>query len=201
VLWTMMPRKTAKTYHHGALRDALIAAGRAILEDEGAAALTLRACARRAGVSHAAPQHHFASAADLLAEIAASGYEDFVAALDRGSEGAADSKARLAAMGRSYIAFAEKNPALYRLMFDARPNAPSQRLDQAKTAAWTQLTDAVGSPDAEARAIRVWSLVHGFSMLSIAGSRPPTLSKAEAIEAVLGDIGWVTPGEMRGEEG
>ena len=77
-----MAKKTTKAYHHGDLREALIKAGRAILEKDGVEALTLRACARKAGVSHAAPQHHFASINDLLAEIAATGFEDFVKALD-----------------------------------------------------------------------------------------------------------------------
>ena len=112
-----MKKKTAKSYHHGDLREALVAAGRAILEEEGAAALTLRACARRAGVSHAAPQHHFATVAELLAEIAATGFEDFVVALDKGAAREVTPAAKLTAMGRSYVGFAQARPAIYQLMF------------------------------------------------------------------------------------
>ena len=67
----MARAKTAKPYHHGELREALVSAGRKLLEEKGVRGFTLRECARRASVSHAAPAHHFASIDDLLADIAA----------------------------------------------------------------------------------------------------------------------------------
>ena len=63
----MAQTKKEAPYHHGELREALITAGRALLEEKGLRGFTLRECARRAGVSHAAPAHHFASLNDLLA--------------------------------------------------------------------------------------------------------------------------------------
>ena len=63
--------KTAKPYHHGELREALVSAGRKLMEERGLRGFTLRECARRAAVSHAAPAHHFASIDDLLAETPA----------------------------------------------------------------------------------------------------------------------------------
>ena len=66
----MTREKADKPYHHGELREALVAAGRTLLEEKGLRGFTLRECARRASVSHAAPAHHFASIDDLLAEIA-----------------------------------------------------------------------------------------------------------------------------------
>ena len=101
-----MAKKTAKTYHHGDLREALIKAGLTILEKDGVEALTLRACARKAGVSHAAPQHHFAGIDDLLAEIAATGFEDFVESLDQAAAHATSPVEKLKAMGQGYVAFA-----------------------------------------------------------------------------------------------
>src|SRR5258708_20556908 len=77
----MARAKSEKPYHHGELREALVAAGRKLLEEKGLRSFTLRECARRAQVSHAAPAHHFASIDDLLAEIATRGYHDLTAAI------------------------------------------------------------------------------------------------------------------------
>lgn len=184
-----MKKRVAKTYHHGDLRGALIQAGRDILEDQGAAALTLRACARRAGVSHAAPQHHFATAADLLGEIAASGFEDFVQALANGARKELLPAAKLVAMGRCYVAFANDNPAIYQLMFGAKVPLRSDRLQSAMAAAWFQLAEAVkaamGPDDVYARSTYVWSLVHGFSMLTITGRLPPMVDGERALELMV----------------
>ena len=181
-----MKKKAAKSYHHGDLRDALVMAGRTILEEKGAAALTLRACARKAGVSHAAPQHHFATVADLLAEIAATGFEDFFVALDKGAAREATPAARLTAMGRSYVAFAQARPAIYQLMFAAPVPMKSERLQKAMTAAWNQLvngvTAAAGPEDVSAKATLVWSTVHGFAMLTIIRRLPPTVDEATALD-------------------
>src|SRR5262245_30775541 len=105
-------------YHHGDLREALVTAATALLEEQGLSGFTLRQCARRAGVSHAAPAHHFAAADDLLAEIAARGFERFVARLGKAADQVEGPPlARLEAMGHAYVAFAIANPAVYGLMF------------------------------------------------------------------------------------
>ena len=184
-----MAKKTAKTYHHGDLREALIKAGRAILEKDGVEALTLRACARKAGVSHAAPQHHFASVSDLLAEIAATGFEDFVSALDKGAARSSSPVEKLKAMGQSYVAFARERPAVYQLMFGVAAPLSSDRLLSAKAAAWEQLTAAVsaaaGPEDKEAKAMQVWATVHGFSMLVISQRLPPKIGLSQALKRVV----------------
>ncbi len=181
-----MKKKSAKSYHHGDLREALVTAGRAILEKDGMGALTLRACARRAGVSHAAPQHHFATVADLLADIAATGFEDFVTALDKGASREATPAAKLMAMGRSYVAFAQTRPAIYQLMFAAPAPLKSERLQKAMTAAWNQLiggvTAAAGPENVSAKATLVWSMVHGFAMLTIVRRLPPTVDETAALD-------------------
>src|SRR5262245_63504551 len=89
----MTRAKSGKPYHHGELREALVSAGRKLLEERGLRGFTLRECARRATVSHAAPAHHFASIDDLLAEIATRGYHELTAAMSaeaRRSGGDAD---------------------------------------------------------------------------------------------------------------
>jgi AcrR family transcriptional regulator len=184
-----MTKKPAKSYHHGDLREALIRAGRAILEKDGVEALTLRACARKAGVSHAAPQHHFASVNDLLAEIAATGFEDFLKVLEKGAARSSSPVEKLKAMGQSYVAFARERPAVYQLMFGVAAPLASERLQTAKIAAWDQLANAVsaavGPEDKEAKAMQVWSAVHGFSMLVISQRLPPVVSISQALKRVL----------------
>ncbi len=184
-----MAKKTAKTYHHGDLREALIRAGRTILEKEGVGALTLRACARKAGVSHAAPQHHFAGINDLLADIAATGFEDFVRSLDKAAAHAPSPVERLKAMGHGYVAFARERPAVYQLMFGVAAPLASERLQAAKMAAWKQLanlvSEAAGPDDKEAKAMQVWSAVHGFSMLAISQRLPPMVNIPQALKRVV----------------
>jgi AcrR family transcriptional regulator len=179
----------AKTYHHGDLREALVKAGREILETEGEAALTLRACARKVGVSHAAPQHHFATVVDLLAEIAAMGFEEFVKALDAGAASALSPAARLKAMGQGYVTFAWTNSAVYRLMFSSRTAVRSERLFTAMTVAWEQLarcvSAAAGPEDVDAKAAHVWATVHGFATLTLEQRLPPQVSHYRALKLML----------------
>jgi len=179
-----------KKYHHGDLRLALVKAARVILERDGLAALTLRACAREAGVSHAAPMHHFRSLAELQSAIASSGFGDFVAFLE--SESGQESKpgARLLAMGHAYVRFSALHPALYRLMFGVeKSHVMSQELLAAMSAAWLQLfgavTAAAGHEDAEQKALFVWSFVHGHSMLRASQFVPPSVDLDDHLQGAL----------------
>ncbi len=178
----MAARKPSKTYHHGDLREALVLAATELLEERGLSSFTLRECARRAGVSHAAPAHHFATAADLLAELAARGFERFVATLDEAAdETEGTAMARLTAMGRAYVIFALANPAVYGLMFRGGANPlQSPRLKTAATAAWQQLSEAVAATlgpkrkdEVTAKAAAVWALVHGTATLLLDCKLPP----------------------------
>lgn len=106
------------THHHGNLREALVSAGLSLLASEGAAGLTLRKCAAMAGVSHAAPAHHFQGIAGLLDAIAARGFTLFADAMEaEAANGPDEPRARLEAICLAYFAFAKANPALYDLMF------------------------------------------------------------------------------------
>jgi len=127
-----MARSKAQPYHHGQLREALASSGRALLEEKGIRGFTLRECARRAGVSHAAPAYHFASIDDLLAELAVQGFNELAAAMT-GEVVRADGGAtsHLVAQGVGYMAFAAGNPALFQLMFSREAN----RLDTPALAA------------------------------------------------------------------
>ena len=107
-------------YHHGDLHDALLKAAERVLERDGLGGLTLRAVAREAGVSHAAPTHHFGDLTGLVSELAAIGFRQFNAAM--AAAGAIDAPPLMKAMARAkaYVAYAQAHPGMYGLMFRNR---------------------------------------------------------------------------------
>jgi AcrR family transcriptional regulator len=181
-----------KPYHHGDLREQLLLAGEQALVEMPVEDVSLREIARRAGVSHAAPKHHFSSMGDLLGEIAARGFVKFVAALDEASKQTAvqTPEGRLMAMGWAYLRFAESNPAIYALMFGKVDRmAITPNMAQSSIAAWMQLENAVAAFIGQARAatgaLHVWSSVHGLSMLKVERRLPPHLTLHAAEETML----------------
>jgi AcrR family transcriptional regulator len=171
-------RKQDPPYHHGGLREALLKAAGRILERDGLSGLTLRAVAREAGVSHAAPAHHFRDLTALVSELAAIGYREFGAAM-RSAVAPGMSRAEMGlARGRAYVGFARAHPAMYQLMFRAeRLDMTNPALHEAANASFAGLAGAVAENrretiaeealtlDQAADIVRAWSLVHGFSML------------------------------------
>jgi len=113
------PAVAPRPYHHGDLSRALIDAARALLEREGPSALSLRAVAREAGVSPAAPYHHFKDKGELLAAVAHQGWDLLNECLAEARERADSARARMAELGVAYVKFARANPALYRVMYDS----------------------------------------------------------------------------------
>lgn len=110
-----------RSYHHGTLRETLLEEGRRLLLEQGERGVSLRELARRTGVSHAAPQRHFADREALLDAIAAQGFDELTAQLlEARSPG--DPRQRLSAYARAHIAFSIANGPLMELMF-ARPGA------------------------------------------------------------------------------
>src|ERR1700685_4399106 len=107
-----------RPYHHGDLSRALVDAARRILEAEGAQPLSLRAVAREAGVSPAAPYHHFKDKTELLEAVAHGGWGALDEAMAVARREAATPGEALSAIGLAYVNFARENPALYRLMYD-----------------------------------------------------------------------------------
>jgi AcrR family transcriptional regulator len=170
-------KRKASHYHHGRLREALITAGRALIEQRGLHGFTLRECARRARVSHAAPAHHFHSVGDLLAEIASQGFDDLAAEMDAAAGQERDPARRLAALGKAYVAFALSNKAAFQLMFNRGSGSNgSARLETSRKAAYARLTEGIGSvlPDGlpairQAMADLASVSVHGFAMLALSG--------------------------------
>src|SRR4051812_23800132 len=102
-------------YHHGSLRAALLEAAERVLERDGLAGLTLRAVAREAGVSHAAPSHHFGELAGLLSELAAVGFRMFNAAMAVANASETHPMMKGMASAKAYVAFAQAHPGIYGL--------------------------------------------------------------------------------------
>jgi AcrR family transcriptional regulator len=178
-----MTKSAAKkrTYHHGNLRAALLEAGLMLLEKRGLDQLSLRKVAAVAGVSHAAPAHHFPALEDLLTALAAIGFERFDAAMRSERDAAAKSpQEQLQAAAMGYAKFATQNPGLFRLMFSsALLDASDPVMRHHASAAFSQL-GAISAPvaaflglDAEAEKAEiqklVWSVAHGYAHLYIEG--------------------------------
>ena len=170
------PRRRAapRPYHHGDLRAALLAAAAGWLDEQGAQALTLRELARAAGVSHAAPYHHFASRDELLAGVAELAFDRLVDAL-AAAAGATDAGHALLDIGEAYVREALAHPAQFRLMFGpllAR-KAEHPGLQRAAERAFLVLLEAA-TRFAPERGLEIalagWSLSHGAANLAIDGA-------------------------------
>lgn len=170
-------------YHHGALHDALVAAAATELAESGFEAFSLRRVAKRAGVSHAAPAHHFGDVGGLLTALAAEGFRQFVAAMEaREAAAAPDPQAQMVAAGLGYIDFAMRQPALFRLIFASdRPDFDAPDLAAQSAHAFHHLTRLVaamtGRPD-PLDVASVWAMAHGLADLMAAG-RMETLARLE----------------------
>jgi AcrR family transcriptional regulator len=185
--------KRPKTYHHGSLREALLQAAERILERDGIQGLTLRAAAREAGVTHAAPKTHFGDMTGLLSELAAVGFAQFVATMQANVRASDPPDQRMAAIGRGYVTFARSHPGLFLLMFRSeRLDMRRPALRDAVAASSRVLSGAVGAVREESVAtatltlsqaasiVRAWSLVHGFAMLLLDGRLGPIISRLPA---------------------
>jgi AcrR family transcriptional regulator len=166
----------------------MLQAAERILERDGIAGLTLRAAAREAGVSHAAPKNHFGDIRGLLSELAAVGFERFGVALMANVHDGDPPHARMAAIGRGYVVFALENPGLFLLMFRGeRLDFSRPALRAAADAAFGVLAgaasdraDACEAPLTLPHAARItaaWSLVHGFAMLLLDGRLRPLIAR------------------------
>ena len=187
----LMTSESQKSYHHGDLRDALLNAAEEALSELPLEKVSLREIARRAGVSHAAPRHHFATVGQLYGELVGRGFERFVVALDEAADRNFDQSppGRVQAMMRAYVRFAKANQATYGLMFGKRAGAErTQRSMAAGFAAWNQLEREVialaGPHRAAFGSLHVWSSCHGLAMLLLDKATPPHIDPDQAVEAV-----------------
>ena len=165
---------SGRPYHHGDLRTALLSAALEEIDAVGASRLSLREVARRAGVSHAAPRHHFRDKAGLLTALAADGYRMLAQ-----STAEAAVTGSLEQVGLAYVRFALAHPAHFAVMF--RPDLYDQQdeeLVRQRDAAAAVLLDAVGrdlgagagEQELLAGVVAAWSATHGFATLWVTGN-------------------------------
>ena len=181
------------TYHHGDLKEALIAASHKILREKGADSLSLRAVAAEVGVSHMAPYSHFKSKKSLFQEVAASGFDELASKMTSDSNGLTNASELILSYGVTYIEFALAQPQLYRLMLgqvenlgrrgagkvhDGKPVQASldvsPELQRSSKRPFDLLESAFAQTSrhelkVKAQALGAWSMVHGMAALLIEG--------------------------------
>jgi AcrR family transcriptional regulator len=168
-------------YHHGNLRQVLLDAAAEAIEEEGLAALSLRALARKVGVSHGAPARHFPDKAALLTALATEALERFQSAVRKAAEeGGQSAVARFRAIGICYVRFALENPAHFHIM--TRPefySAGDEAFSRGYQELFDTMRDAAAAAQRESREdwldpqaflITTWSTVHGLATLWLDGT-------------------------------
>jgi AcrR family transcriptional regulator len=178
---------TQRSYHHGDLRHALLTAAVEAITDAGPAALSLRDLARRAGVSHAAPAHHFGDKAGLLTALATQGHEllaeSLVQVLDRTGS--------VLEVGVAYVRFAVDHRAHFEVMFrpglydaaDPELAAAEAKSAAALEAALATMPDVPTGDEGLTAGLAAWSIVHGFAVLWLAGAFPEELGEDPEVGA------------------
>ena len=166
--------KRQEGYHHGDLRAALVTEALAIVERDGPDGVSLRGTARAAGVSQAAPYHHFKDKQALLAAVAARGFRAFTESMLTRANEAKDAQDRLDKFGMGYVEFAVQHPLLFRLIQGPtfQINELDEELSLARNESAASLIDTVsaclpGATDKQimAACAGAWSIVHGMAML------------------------------------
>ena len=187
-------------YHHGNLREALIAAALELIGEKGPAGFTIAEAARAAGVSPAAPYRHFRDREALMADVALRGFERFAEALEAAwDEGKPHPYRAMENLGRAYLAFARSEPAYYGAMFESQlPPDASPELSKASDRAFAVLRQACEAlcalmpadkrPPALMMSLHIWSLSHGIASLFARGDgarRKIPMTPEELLEAGL----------------
>lgn len=189
-----MPRK--KPYHHGNLRESLLAAAIELIAEVGPAGFNLREVARRAGVSHNAPYRHFRDKGELMAEVAAQGFRELNAAMLEEAAAEATPIGKLKHSGYAYVAFALRQPEHFAAMFDAPVADADPACMQAGREAFATLVGFIAQCQKEGqlpegsteyRTLLAWSLVHGIAKLAVA-NRLPFRTRDEILQFTVAAI-------------
>ena len=194
-----MPTTNA-TYHHGDLRAACLSAALELLEEGGARALSLRAVARRAGVSPAAPYRHYADREALVSAVAAVGYRELAERL-AAAHPAPSTPEQLASVGVAYVEYALERPALFRMMFGEPCDRDNDERVAATATVSLYLREIVARcfprADAEALAPAIWALVHGLAFLHLDGKldAPTPSAAADRVTAAIHGLLSATAGD------
>src|SRR6185503_10743236 len=190
-------------YHHGNLKEALIAAARRLIAEHGPQGFTLNEASKSAGVSSSAPYRHFRDRNALIEATAEEGFKLFRQRLLASVEGAADPYDALSRMGAAYYAFALDEPGFYQAMFSSGLPAVGTSVTQAGDRAFAVLEDAVralGAKENQVRelAIKIWAFTHGMTGLIASGSVSAMEAgrlAGDAVDAMLRHSGISVPGK------
>jgi AcrR family transcriptional regulator len=201
--------KTQDSYHHGDLANALLVAVGEIVDEKGAAAVSLREAARRAGVSHAAPAHHFGDKDGMIVAFCHQGFEILSRQMADAIAGAADvpPEERIALLGATYVRFADEHRAHFDMMFrtglDVVDDASHHELEEnggmdllRGTVAELVEAGKLAPGDAEAFAVALWSQAHGLASLWVDGAIPkmfPDMPLEDILDKAFGEsrLGFV----------
>lgn len=169
-----------RPYHHGNLAQAVLDAAVEAVTESGPEKLSMRDLARRAGVSHAAPAHHFGDKAGLLTAVATQGFDLLADALVAEQQRTGD----FLEVGVAYVRFAVEHRAHFEVMFrpelynpvDAGVEAARQRATEALYGGVESVPDEQrGDRDVQKDGVAAWSLVHGFATLWLNNAFPQWL--------------------------
>ena len=190
----------ARPYHHGDLHRELLCAARDLLEESNIASLSLRAVAKKVGVSHTAPYRHFKDKECLLADIAIEGFQELAEQLTGAVEMyPGEPGAQLQEAGHRYVQLALDNPQCVQLMFggilpcdDTHPELRDSG-DKAFSALKMiieegQAQGVFKKADAELMALTAWSSIHGLSLLFISGSVDDTVSRPVEVHSLTSAV-------------
>jgi AcrR family transcriptional regulator len=175
-----------RPYHHGDLRRALIGAAHDLLELEGPDALSLRAVAREAGVSPAAPYHHFKDKNELLAAVADQGFADLAEDLRKTLDATPVAADRISAMGGTYVAFAVRRRPLYRVMIATsrtrdRPPEPGSAHSEVVSLMRSVIAETSGpgatQEDIDLANMAAWAFIHGLADLTTFRILEPVIAR------------------------
>lgn len=185
-------------YHHGDLRRALLDAALALVGEGSVGNVSLREVARRAGVTYAAPYHHFKDKSALLAAVACQGFEMLIAEFERVAARHLPFPSEFLAMAEAYVTFALTHPSHYRVMFlpEVKESPEAEEFHAAGERAYNVLLRQIararpGESEREHHvlATTIWAALHGISMLGIDGILQNTLPKSQlrkACQTILG---------------
>ena len=175
---------TSNTYHHGNLKQALIAAGQEILSKQGVEGLSLRKVAKKVGVSHTAPYNHFSDKQALLAAISTAGHEQlYQALLDTFDNSKHNCRKIIPEIAWTYLQFALDDPGRFKLMFSGALEEESDHPDYQQIAlknimlldeiiSFCQGSGQLTQGQVQPAAIKLWSAVHGFTILMLENQFP-----------------------------
>ena len=195
------PKRTARPYHHGDLLNACIDGAEELLAAEGPGAVTLRAVAERAGVSHNAPYRHFATKRDLLAAVAVRAFRRLE---ERVRSGVGERRGRFQRLESGCLAYADfalEQPARYALMFSSElSEADYPELAAARAEAFQVLVEELAGSGkaAEDLALAIWSALHGLVSLRLQSGRSRTVDPL-SISANIRRVLVVLTGNNRGQ--